>query len=70
MNISIEISYDVIEQLVAKQRDFEPSTCIILELKDEIQNIIQEKLLAGLNVSIKTAFSQAWEVLVAESPSY
>ena len=70
MNISVDISYDIVEQLVAKQRNFEPSTCIILELKDEIERVIQEKLLAGLNVSIKTAFSQAWEVLVAESPSY
>ena len=70
MNISVDISYDIVEQLVAKQHNFEPSTCIILELKDEIERVLQEKLMAGLNVSMKTAFSHAWEVLIAESPSY
>jgi len=70
MNVTVEITFEIVENMVEKQRDFESSTCIIVELKDEIQRIIAQKLLAGHHTSLKSAFSQAWELLVAESPSY
>ena len=70
MNVTIEITFEIVENMVEKQRDFETSTCIVLEIKEEMERIISQTLLAGKHVSLKSAFSQAWVLLIAESPSY
>lgn len=67
--MEIELSFEIVEQLVRKQRqDLVHSTCLVLELRDEMCIILKEHLLSGHDVSLESAFRHAWQSLVVESP--
>ena len=68
--MNVDISFELVEKLLRKQHDLVNSTCLVLELKDEMQVFIRERLLAGHTVGLESAFRHAWRSLVSESPPY
>jgi len=53
--MQLDIDYGVIEKL-ANQTNLHLNTCLVIELKDEMQSIIVESLLWGKKISLLDAF--------------
>jgi len=54
--MEINIDYAVIEKMIKQNAQLHLNTCLVLELKDEMQHILVESLLWGKNISLLDAF--------------
>ena len=54
--MEINIDYTVIEKLIEQNKKLHLKTCLVLELKEEVESIIKESLLYGKKICLLESF--------------
>ena len=63
MKIHINIPIHLVETMVSPHSKF-CGTVLLLEIKDQMESFLQDRLLQGMRVSIKESFEYSWNELV------
>ena len=58
----LDLSIDLVEDMVSRKGCFNNS-CMVLEIRELMENYIIHVLLRGQNISLQTAFQHAWTEL-------
>ena len=58
----LDLSIDLVEDMVGRKGCFNNS-CMVLEIRELMENYIIHVLLRGQNISLQTAFQHAWAEL-------
>ena len=54
--MELNLGYPVVEKLISENTSLKQNTCLVLEIKDEMQSILVESLLWGKKIGLLDAF--------------